>query len=296
MTKKEAMDIVSCFYGLQIPAEEEAHYIEALEYLIRETKQSEYMLELGGFYYEKKQFDLALKYYEMAAADHNPDAYNCLGYIWYYGRTGERDYEKAYQYYEKAAQAGNIQAAYKIADMYKNGYYVEKDYARYCEIIEDLYLQMKDLEYVEGPLPEIYTRLARIRMEQEKYDEAEDLLLQAKEFLAYRIEDRAFFGDLNSMKWLMEDLYRLPPKIEPMELDLYNLFVVLQQPALVRFRYQDQIYKIWAVKENDECVIRFEDHWYRTVEDFFAKAQLNGHPLTSLYAELTGWEVLSVDH
>ena len=75
------------------------------------------MMELGGWYYEQRQFDLALKYYEMAAAGKDMQAYKCLGYIWYYGRTGKRDEEKAFRYFEKCMKAGDLQTAYKVADM-----------------------------------------------------------------------------------------------------------------------------------------------------------------------------------
>ena len=38
-----------------------------MDYLIYELKNPKAILELGGYYYEQKNFDLALKYYEMAA-------------------------------------------------------------------------------------------------------------------------------------------------------------------------------------------------------------------------------------
>ena len=298
MTIQEAMQIEMDFYGIQSPSEDDVfRFTEAMDYLIHETKQPRYMMGLGSYYYEQKRFDLALKYYDMAAEWGDPDADVCLGYIWYYGRTGERDFEKAFHYYSKGMEAGNLQCAYKIADMYRNGYYVEKDYARYYEIIESLYPRIKDAQYVNDPLPEIFTRLARIRMEQKRYDEAEELLLAAKDFLAERICYHPFFGDLNIMKWLVEDLYKLPPKLEPIEIDLFNLFSILREPVQVFFYYRRKKMEVKAVIENDECVICFDGHWYRNVDDFFAKAAIGGKLLTSLYRELYGWEVLNLaDH
>ena len=298
MTIQEAMQIEDEFYEIQSPSEEEIfRFTEAMDFLIRETKQSEYMMRLGGFYYEEKRFDLALKYYEMAAECGNPDADICLGYIWYYGRTGERDFEKAFHYYSKGMDAGDLQCTYKIADMYRNGYYVEKDYEKYCGMIEDLYPKIKNAKYVHEPLPEIFTRLARIRMEQKRPDEAEDLFLTAKDFLAQRISCHPFFGDLNIMKWLIEDLYKLPRKPEEMEFNLFDLFAVLREPAQVFFYYQRKKMEIRAVMENGCCVISFNGHWYRNVDDFFAKASIRGELLTSLYHELYGWEVLcDADH
>ena len=123
MTIAEAKRVESAFYEKSAPTEEDVFlFTEALNYLIEETKDPGYMLELGGYYYGERKFDLALKYYELAAEYKLIDAYDCLGYIWYYGRTGKRDYEKAFKYFSLSAEAGNLQAAYKVADMYKNGY------------------------------------------------------------------------------------------------------------------------------------------------------------------------------
>ena len=140
MKSEEAREIVEQFYEKSVHSEEEEFLLtEALDLLITEEQNPEYMMWLGGFYYEKKLFDLALKYYEMARTyDYDP-AYLCLGYIWYYGRTGEKDYAKAFEYYSKMMEKGDPVASYKVADMYKNGYHVEKDLKKYEEIIEELY-------------------------------------------------------------------------------------------------------------------------------------------------------------
>ena len=39
----------------------------------------------------------------------------------------EKDYKKAFHYFAKGAFDGHLVSLYKIGDMYKNGYYVEKD-------------------------------------------------------------------------------------------------------------------------------------------------------------------------
>ena len=296
MNLTEAVQIRRAFFDNQTPTEEEIFaYTEAMTFLIRETKNPDYMMELGGFYYEERNFELALKYYELAAEYDYPAACVCLGYIWYYGRTGKRDYEKAFHYYSRGMENGDLQAAYKVADMYKNGYYVEKDYGRYCAIIEELYPKIRNAMYLNDPLPEIYTRLARIRMEQERYDEARALLLQAKAFLAERIAAHPFFGDLNIMKWLEEDLYRLPDGPGDEEFDLFDLFVVLREPSKVCFRYRRAGYEVRSVMEEGECVICFDGKWFRTVDDFFARAALSGNLLTAIYQDLYGWEVTGDD-
>lgn len=195
MTIKEAERICGQYYRNSNPSEEDEFlYTEALDFLISTTKDPERMNELGGFYYGKRKFDLALKYYEKAAAAGNLYATSNLGYIWYYGRTGQKDYEKAFHYFDKARQMGDLVSAYKIADMYRNGYFVPKDEAKYRSILEELYPKVKDAYDLEAPLPEVFTRLAKIRTEEGKTDEALALYDEARDFLAQRILTPPFWG------------------------------------------------------------------------------------------------------
>ena len=51
-----------------------------------------------------------------------------LGYIYYYGRTGERDYARAFQLFSKAvATDDNPEGLWKLGDMWHKGLFVEKD-------------------------------------------------------------------------------------------------------------------------------------------------------------------------
>lgn len=144
-TIESAKQVLDDYYDLVHPQyEDDIQFINALEFLIQETNNPEYMVELGGWYYGQKQFDLAEDYYLMAAKLNYVDAYECLGYIYYYGRVGQPDYEKAFHYYKLASDQGNLVAAYKLADMYKNGYYVQKDYPKYVQIIKSLYPYFKE--------------------------------------------------------------------------------------------------------------------------------------------------------
>ena len=293
MTITEANKIRYEFYQKTAPTEEDRFlYTEALDFLISETKDPDCMVELGAMYYEERRFDLALKYYELAAEYDNLYAISDLGYIWYYGRTGVRDFEKAFRYFDRARQMGDLAAAYKVADMYRNGYYVEKDTEKYKQIIEELYPKVRGAYYLNEPLPEIYTRLAKIRAEEGKPDEALRLYDEAREFLSARIQSHPFFGDRNIMKWLIGDVYKLRP-FDPENMSLYDLFYLLQKPAKVRFRFEDRVFEAESVEEAGACAVRFGDKWFRTVDDLFAKARIDGEFLTTLYEELYDFEVIA---
>jgi tetratricopeptide (TPR) repeat protein len=292
MTVEEARRIEQEFYRVSNPDEEqEFMYIEAINFLIAEENKPEDMMSLGGYYYELKRFDLALKYYEMASAFGIDAADECLGYIWYYGRTGERDYERAFRHYSKSMERGNVVCAYKVADMYKNGYYVEKDYDKYVSIIESLYPKMQQATSLGEPLPEIYTRLARIRTEQGAIDEAIELYFVAKDFLAQRLSYNAFFGHLNVMKWLIDNLYELI-EFDEDDFDFYDMFYLLKSPVKIRFTFEGKKQSVEALMEEGACVIHFNDKWYRDRDEFFQKACINNERLTAIYDQLEAFEVI----
>jgi len=287
----EARKYTQKFWENSMPTEEdEFYYVECMQFLIETEKKGKDMLHLGGYYYERKDFELALKYYEMAAEYGETDAYAGLGYIWYYGRTGERDYEKAFVYYTKAAEAGDIQCKYKLADMYKNGYFVEPDLAKYESIIEELYPQVRKCRRLNDPVPEVYTRLARIRKKQGKDKEALKLYYDAKDFLSQRLIYSTFFGDLNIMKWMVEDIYTLTA-FKGDDFDLFDLYYVLLKPSDITFEYDEQTYTVESVMDGDECVINFEGKWYRNVDDFFTKAAIDGARLSTLNRELYNFNI-----
>ncbi len=293
MTVDEAYRMIDSFWDSQVHTEDdEFEYTEALTFLIEEQKDPCRMMQLGGFYYGKREFDLALKYYDMAADLGYEEAYECLGYVWYYGRTGTKDYEKAFKYFKKAADKGNIVAKYKIADMYKNGYFVEKDYEEYKKIIRSLYPKVKDARYLEEPLPEIFTRLAHIEAEEGNEEFAIDLYLRSKHFLAQRIGYHPFFGNLNIMKWLIEDLYKLMEP-DPSDADLFDLYYYLDTPVTVSFRYKGKRYTVTSVNEDGQMHIKFEDKWYISKDDFFKKAKIKDKLLTEVNGELDDFELKS---
>ena len=75
------------------------------------------------------------------------------------------------------------------------------------------------------------------------------------------------------------------------DFDLYDLYYLLLKPVKVGFTFNDDEYSVEALEENGEVVIKFGNKWYRTVDDFFAKAQIDGNLLTTIYEELHDFTV-----
>ena len=292
LTIEKAQQILDDYYDLTQPTyEDDIQLINALEYLIKETNNPEYMVEIGGWYYGQKQFDLAEEYYLMAAKLDYNNAYECLGYIYYYGRVGQPDYEKAFHYYKLASDQGNLVAAYKLADMYKNGYYVQKDYPKYVQIIKSLYPLLQGATNTFDPVPEIYSRLAKIYVEEGNEDQAIQLLLIAKEFQSQRLIYSQFFGDLTIMKYIVNDLYSLI-QFDPNYMDLFDLYYALQKPCKVAIEILGEDHIIEAKYEDGLFFICMDDKNYEDVDQFFLKAKINGEPLSTQYVNVNYIDIL----
>lgn len=174
--------------------------------------------------------------------------------------------------------------------MYRNGYYVPKDQKKYEQIIEELYPKVKDNKNLFDPVPEVFTRLARIRVAQGKKKEAVNLYLYAKDFLAQRIRYNAFFGNLNIMKWLIDDLYELIDFDEEC-FDFFDLYYLLKAPHRISFMYEDEEQKLESVMEGGECAVCFNGKWFRSRDDFFKNSCIGDTKLTAIYDDLYGFEV-----
>lgn len=292
LTIEKAQQILDDYYDLtHTNYEDDISLIHALEFLIQETKNPEYMVELGGWYYEQRQFDLAEEYYLMAANLEYVDAYECLGYIYYYGRVGQPDYKKAFHYYKLASDKGNLVASYKLADMYKNGYYFSKDYAKYVEIIKSLYPMIQGATNTFDPVPEIYSRLAKIYVEEGNEDQAIQLLLIAKEFQSQRLIYSQFFGDLTIMKFIVNDLYSLI-QFDPNYMDLFDLYYALQKPCKVAIEILGDDHIIEAKYEDGLFYICMDDKNYEDVDQFFLHAKVNEEPISTQYVNVNYIEML----
>ena len=294
MTVKKAFEIISNYERIKTPTEDEDfNYIEACKFIIEKKSDPYVMLSLGGWYYEKKHFELALKYYEMAAVYKLEESYNCLGYIWYYGRTGTVDYEKAFKYFSLAADAGIEEAIYKVADMYKNGYFVEKNYEKYTEIIEKLWDDIKNNRKLYSSVPSVAIRLGKIRKDQERFEEAAELFIYAKDFLAQKLKYNAFFGNITNMKWAVEELYKVV-EFDVFSFDLYDLFYLLKGPEIykVNFILGGEIQTVENFAEEDGTIsVKYNDTWFRSPVDFFLKATYRGERLTALYRQADLFEI-----
>ena len=276
MNSTEAHRIIHAFGRNDNPNEEDTFaYVEALRFLVETENDARAMSALGGHYYGLEKYDLAEKYYLMA--DENGDDYasNGLGFIYYYGRVGTPNYPKAFHYYSKAMKLGNKEAAMKIADMYHNGYGVEKDETKYKALLLKLFEEVKDTDLLFEPYPEIAHRLADIYIAEGHPFDALPMLIRAKSMIEQRIRYNPFWGNFIVCRRVITRLYKIIP-FDEYDFDFFDLFYYLYTPHKVELTYQGKTYVIESFIDEERLRVKCDGQYYKSIEDFLMRALFEG--------------------
>lgn len=268
MDKELATQIIKRFDRLDnVTKEDEEEFIEASNYLIEVENDNKIMAYLGGYYYEKRQYDLAEEYYLLADHNGNKWAAGGLGYIYYYGRNGVVDYSKAMKYFLKAKENGDLEAAMKIADMYHNGYGVEKDDDIYKSLLLEIYEKVKNSKDLFCPFPEVAHRLAEIYIKEGREDFALPLLNKGRDYITQRIRYNAFWGNFVIAKRIVTLQYKIVD-FDESDIDFFDLLYVLQTPHKVKLTFRSKTYLIESYFEGEEIRVRCENKTYQYIDKF----------------------------
>lgn len=282
----DANRIIEDFYDKLNPTkEDEILYVDALKYLIENYNDPKALRTLGGYYYGNKDFKLAEKYYLLAAEYNDEYAFDGLGYIYYYGRCGVVDYEKAFYYYQKASDLGVDEATIKLSDMYKKGLGVEKNTNKALDILINMYNKVKNTNNVYSSYPEVAIRLSNIYIDNNTKELAVPILIKAKKMLKIRLFYNPFFGEFTNMKSVIDYLYECTT-FNKDEMDLYDLIYYFKNEGVVDFKYEGNTYKIIGVKEDDNIIIKANDKWYKSIIDYLMKEKIGDKRITSLVNDI----------
>ena len=140
------------------------------------SMSAEKLWEAGGVAIDMKDYEKALKYYQLSAEKGYVKAWKAIGSLYYYGDGVEQSYEKALEYWLHAAEQGSAEAQASIGDLYAKGEGVEQS----CE---------KALEYyrlaAEQGLAEALTSLGGLYENgngvEQSYEKAAEYYRQAAE-------------------------------------------------------------------------------------------------------------------
>ncbi len=285
MDKEQAWDIVRSLdrKGRSAPLSESDVYQreEALHYLCEVEGDSEAMACLGGLYYEAEKYPLAEKYYLMSYENGNKYIASGLGFIYFYGRVGTPDYEKAFRYFSEAKELGDKEAAMKIADMYERGLGVEKDEKKYEGILRELWKELENSRDLFDPVPEIAHRLAYLDMQREENEEAAELLNRGWIFIVQRIYYSAFWGNFIVARRTEKLLGELG-LVDEETPRIFDLFYCLREPRKYSLLYGGRRYSISSFEDEGKTRVQFGEKVFASIEDFLRQAVVGGKYIYSL--------------
>src|SRR5438128_1493169 len=96
-----------------------------------------YQFNLGETYDNKKEYKMAIKYYQLSADQGNANAQNNLGYMYHNGFGVNKDYKMTVKYYQLSAQQCDVDSAKKLGNIYEE----QKNY------LEAIYWYQKAIDY-----------------------------------------------------------------------------------------------------------------------------------------------------
>ena len=148
----------------------------------------------------------------------NPDYYNTIGYIYYYGRCngGNPEYEKAFKYFAVGAAHGLYESMYKIADMFISGNGCLKNPVAGAKMILSMYSDNLDIFCeggFDGKFADVALRIGGlfergIGVEQ-SFEDAFCFYREAKLAIDIRLRKYDFYGDKKVKKSIDEAIERV---------------------------------------------------------------------------------------
>lgn len=258
--------------------EEKFQQKEALRYLSEIDRDPRAMSYLGGIYYEEENYPLAEKYYLAAYNEGYKEIASGLGFIYFYGRVGKPDYQKAMFYFQESAKLGDLESEMKIADMYRKGMGVEANFEEYERRIRSLWKRVKNEDDVFSPLPELSHRLADIDIKEGNIKKAKTELRRGRLYIIYRIKYNAFWGNFIVLRRIEELMDKLE-MIDKENPNFFDLFVLLKEPAKYLLTYGGKTYVISSFFDEGKIRVNFLGKDYSSIEDFLRKADIQNVPV-----------------
>lgn len=280
---------MSAFYREDDPTEEQQfRFVEAMKQLIDSAYLEDdiiaFSYNLAIYYRDIREFELEKKYLELGAQHGSPFHEEELGFLYYYGLTGERNFKKAYQYFSKCESR---RSQYMLADMYHDGAGVPEDAMKawdiLAELMEDLESEKDDPAFASSTLfPEVALRHVRLCLEADIEDDGDwNDLVDARFILAVRQQRRPFWGNIKTMRDILDAMMIMRDRDYGF-IDLYDLLTFYEKNAVINFDFGDSTYQLEIFPHEGEIVYQLEDRWYHGAEDFLGKARVGGKRITTI--------------
>ena len=273
--------------------DEEFIFVETLKQIIKLESSPFNIVLLADYYFQKSKYDLGRKYYEKAIdiEESKPSKYQYsiiikqrmyrkLGEIWYFELGNiKQDKNKALYYWKKAEDLEDLKSRVYIIKFINLQDY-EKQINKLYEKVKFEYevLKMKVFE-----LPYVYYSFAKILINKGNITEGVLILNKARKELESDLSWDLTYDNLELLEDIVSMIYKYNKK---QELNIFDLFVLLKEPNVIRFKYKDEVYELNSEKVDNIVAIKFNDYWFKDYKDFLFKVTLNEQSICKLYDEI----------
>ena len=282
-------------YRIKYPLteDEEFIFVETLKQIIKLESSPFNIVLLADYYFQKSKYDLARKYYEMAIdiEELKPSKYKYsiiikqrmyrkLGEIWYFELGNiKQDKNRALYYWKKAEDLEDLKSRVYIIKFINLQDY-EKQINKLYEKVKFEYevLKMKVFE-----LPYVYYSFAKVLINKDNITEAISILNKARKELESDLSWDLTYDNLELLDNIVNMIYKYNGK---QELNIFDLFVLLKEPNIIRFKHKDEVYELISKKVDNIIGIKFKDYWFKDFKDFLFKVTLNEQSICKLYDEI----------
>ena len=297
MERNEAERIINEFYEILSPTKEQIYkYTEALKCL-SEKKDLFAMREYGDAMAYYGNYELAKKYYSMVielsrdtknSLSESSFAHVALGDLYKNNYICRNRYELAYQHYLTASSYGNDLAKERLADMYKNGLYVKKDYKRYVEIITELYDKSSSCGLYDLA---ICQKMAEIKYNQKDYEGCKEIVKKFELGSGFSaINMFSIRSDIKSIIGIHKLQYKLG-MINETDFDIFSISSLVERYNQFSFKYHNKKHIIKFNKINNTNVYEFMGEKYKTLTDFILKAKIQDKTILEAMENFTNYRV-----
>ena len=295
--EKKSQDIIHEFCNILSPTKEQIdEYLSAIKFLA-DKKNLYAMREYGNAMTYYGLYEVSKKYYnmviELCRDANNPlsessFAHIGLGNLYKNNCIGNCSYELAYRHYLTASSYGNDLAKERIAEMYRDGLYVKKNFNLYVKIITELY--NKNLTNDNFDLSLCY-KMAEIKYDQKKYEECKKIVRKFELGSGFSSINYFFIStDVNSIIGIHEIKYKLG-LVNEKEFDIFSIAALSKKHNQFSFRCHNKKHILKFDKFDNLSTYEFMGIKYKTLTEFVLKAKIQGKTILEAMESFTNYKV-----
>ncbi len=230
--------------------------------------------------------------------------YYYLGEIYLKGTNGIYDFEKAFRCFMMAAEAEEggdglylpslaktaVLARLKIAGMYRDGLFVERNEKRHDELIRKIYEEVRTKDYSSGR-PEAALEMIELNID----NECDDVIL---ELFTTLLDDSLEGMERKAGREYAEMFVRAGMLLshfeseESEQLAVFDLYRCLEDEQKITFTYNGQCHCLQLIRHPSLTYYCLDEQKFASLTDLLISGVISGETIGSLLNRISDWRLV----